>query len=120
MTRVQIVQEYERAVIFRLGRIRHGGAKSPGLHFTLPCIDKLTAIDLRTQVFDVVPQEVSAADKVAACPGSTVSRCSPRTVSPSPWTRSSTTGSATPRYLSSSIKAITISKLSYYVVSFTL
>ena len=55
----QIIQEYERAVIFRLGRIKAGGSQSPGLHFILPCIDKLTAIDLRTQVFDVVPQEVS-------------------------------------------------------------
>ena len=56
---LQIIQEYERAVIFRLGRIKSGGSQSPGLHFILPCIDKLTAIDLRTQVFDVVPQEVS-------------------------------------------------------------
>ena len=31
----------------------------PGLHFVLPCTEKLTAIDLRTQVFDVVPQEVN-------------------------------------------------------------
>ena len=30
-----------------------------GLHFILPCIEKMTTIDLRTQVFDVVPQEVS-------------------------------------------------------------
>ena len=55
---VKVVQEYERAVIFRLGRLHQGGSRSPGLHFILPCIDKLTAIDLRTQVFDVVPQEV--------------------------------------------------------------
>ena len=47
----KIVQEYERAVIFRLGRIKHGEARSPGLHFILPCIDKLSAIDLRTQVY---------------------------------------------------------------------
>ena len=56
---LQIVQEYERGVILRLGLIKAGGSQSPGLHFILPCIDKLTAIDLRTQVFDVVPQEVS-------------------------------------------------------------
>ena len=36
---VQVVQEYERAVIFRLGRLRSGGAKGPGLFFILPCID---------------------------------------------------------------------------------
>ena len=59
-----LVQEYERAVIFRLGRIKHGEARAPGLHFILPCIDKLTAIDLRTQVFDVVPQEVLTKDSV--------------------------------------------------------
>ena len=36
---LQVVQEYERAVIFRLGRLRSGGAKGPGLFFVLPCID---------------------------------------------------------------------------------
>ena len=36
---VQVVQEYERAVIFRLGRLRAGGAKGPGLFFVMPCID---------------------------------------------------------------------------------
>ena len=35
----QVVQEYERAVIFRLGRLRSGGAKGPGLFFIVPCID---------------------------------------------------------------------------------
>ena len=34
-----MVQEYERAVIFRLGRLRAGGAKGPGLFFVMPCID---------------------------------------------------------------------------------
>ena len=37
--RAQVVQEYERAVIFRLGRLKSGGAKGPGLFFILPCID---------------------------------------------------------------------------------
>ena len=36
---LQVVQEYERAVIFRLGRLRSGGAKGPGLFFIVPCID---------------------------------------------------------------------------------
>ena len=36
---VKVVQEYERAVIFRLGRLKSGGAKGPGLFFILPCID---------------------------------------------------------------------------------
>ena len=35
----QVVQEYERAVLFRLGRLREGGAKGPGIFFILPCID---------------------------------------------------------------------------------
>ena len=36
---VKMVQEYERAVIFRLGRLKKGGASGPGLFFILPCID---------------------------------------------------------------------------------
>ena len=36
---VKVVQEYERAVIFRLGRIKAGGAKGPGLRIVIPCID---------------------------------------------------------------------------------
>ena len=36
---LQVVQEYERAVIFRLGRLKKGGASGPGLFFILPCID---------------------------------------------------------------------------------
>ena len=34
---VKVVQEYERAVVFRLGRLRSGGAKGPGLFFVMPC-----------------------------------------------------------------------------------
>ena len=55
---VQVVQEYERAVIFRLGRLRAGGAKGPGLFFIMPCIDTYKKVDLRTVSFDVPPQEV--------------------------------------------------------------
>ena len=55
----QIVQEYERAVIFRLGRILPGGAKGPGLFFILPCIDTYRKVDLRLVSFQVPPQEVS-------------------------------------------------------------
>ncbi len=47
------MKEYERAVIFRLGRILSGGAKGPGLFFILPCIDNMVSIDLRTVTFDV-------------------------------------------------------------------
>jgi erythrocyte band 7 integral membrane protein len=35
---VKVVQEYERAVIFRLGRLMHAGSKGPGIFFVLPCI----------------------------------------------------------------------------------
>ena len=54
----QIVQEYERAVIFRLGRLVAGGARGPGIFFIVPCIDTYRKCDLRTVSFDVPPQEV--------------------------------------------------------------
>lgn len=41
------MQEYERAVIFRLGRLLSGGAKGPGIFFVLPCIENYTKVDLR-------------------------------------------------------------------------
>jgi len=59
---VKIVQEYERGVIFRLGRIQ--GAKGPGLFFIWPVIDKMTRIDLRTITLEVPPQEVITKDNV--------------------------------------------------------
>ena len=58
-----MVQEYERAVVFRLGRLRAGGAKGPGLFFIMPCIDTYKKVDLRTVSFDVPPQEVIFASK---------------------------------------------------------
>ncbi len=58
------VQEYERAVIFRLGRIKKGGAVGPGLLFVVPCIDNIRTIDLRTVSFDVPPQEILTRDSV--------------------------------------------------------
>ena len=60
----QVVQEYERAVIFRLGRLRSGGAKGPGIFFVLPCIDHYKKVDLRTVSFDVPPQEILSRDSV--------------------------------------------------------
>ena len=60
----QVVQEYERAVIFRLGRLRSGGAKGPGIFFVLPCIDDYKKVDLRTVSFDVPPQEILSRDSV--------------------------------------------------------
>lgn len=61
---VKIVQEYERAVIFRLGRLLPGGAKGPGMFFILPCIDSYQKVDLRVVSFDVPPQEVLTKDSV--------------------------------------------------------
>ena len=55
---VKVVQEYERAVIFRLGRLLTGGARGPGVFFIIPCVDVYEKIDMRTQTFDVPPQEV--------------------------------------------------------------
>ncbi|XP_054270525.1 band 7 protein AGAP004871-like isoform X2 [Macrosteles quadrilineatus] len=60
----RVVQEYERAVIFRLGRLRRGGARGPGIFFILPCIDNYCKVDLRTVSFDVPPQEVLSRDSV--------------------------------------------------------
>lgn len=61
---IKVVQEYERAVIFRLGRLRSGGAKGPGLFFIVPCIDTYRCVDLRTGAFDVPPQEILTRDSV--------------------------------------------------------
>jgi len=61
---VRMVQEYERAVIFRLGRVKKGGAVGPGLFFIVPCMDSIVVTDLRTVSFDVPPQEILTKDSV--------------------------------------------------------
>merc|ERR1711981_198953 len=61
---VRMVQEYERAVIFRLGRVKRGGAVGPGLFFIVPCMDQIAVTDLRTVSFDVPPQEILTKDSV--------------------------------------------------------
>jgi len=61
---IKVVQEYERAVIFRLGRIKKGGAQGPGLFFIIPCMDQCVVVDLRTVSFDVPPQEILTKDSV--------------------------------------------------------
>jgi len=58
------VQEYERAVIFRLGKVKKGGAVGPGLFFIIPCLDAIQTVDLRTITFDVPPQEILTKDSV--------------------------------------------------------
>ena len=55
---VKVVQEYERAVIFRLGRLLTGGARGPGVFFVIPCVDIYEKIDMRSQTFEIPPQEV--------------------------------------------------------------
>ena len=59
---VRIVKEYERGVIFRLGRVI--GAKGPGLFFIIPIIDKMMKVDLRTITLDVPAQEAITGDNV--------------------------------------------------------
>jgi regulator of protease activity HflC (stomatin/prohibitin superfamily) len=59
---IKIVKEYERGVIFRLGRLL--GAKGPGLFFIIPIFDSMVKIDLRTITYDVPSQEVVTRDNV--------------------------------------------------------
>ena len=51
-------------MVFRLGRVRTGGAVGPGLLWILPCIDSVQVVDLRTVSFDVPPQEILSKDSV--------------------------------------------------------
>lgn len=59
---IKVVKEYERGVIFRLGRLV--GARGPGLFFIIPIFETMVKIDLRVLVFDVTPQEVITRDNV--------------------------------------------------------
>jgi regulator of protease activity HflC (stomatin/prohibitin superfamily) len=59
---IKIVKEYERGVIFRLGRLV--GAKGPGLFFIIPFIDGMQRVDLRVVTMDVPSQEVITKDNV--------------------------------------------------------
>ncbi|HDN51115.1 MAG TPA: slipin family protein [Thermoplasmatales archaeon] len=59
---IKIVREYERGVIFRLGRLV--GAKGPGLFLIIPMFDKMVRIDLREHVLDVPSQDAITADNV--------------------------------------------------------
>uniref|UniRef100_H3CI52 Stomatin n=1 Tax=Tetraodon nigroviridis TaxID=99883 RepID=H3CI52_TETNG len=61
---IKVVREYERAVVFRLGRVLRGGAKGPGLFFILPCTDTISKVDIRTVTFNIPPQEVLTKDSV--------------------------------------------------------
>jgi len=60
---IKILREYERGVIFRLGRLI--GAKGPGIFFIIPGVDKMLRISLRTVTMDVPPQDVITRDNVS-------------------------------------------------------
>jgi regulator of protease activity HflC (stomatin/prohibitin superfamily) len=62
---IRILREYERGVIFRLGRLVRGGVKGPGLILLVPIIDKMVKVSLRTVVLDVPPQDVITQDNVS-------------------------------------------------------
>ncbi len=59
---VRILPEYERGVLFRLGR--YAGTRGPGLFFIIPGVDRLVRVSLRTVAFDVPPQDVITHDNV--------------------------------------------------------
>ncbi|MDR3627353.1 MAG: slipin family protein, partial [Ignavibacteriaceae bacterium] len=60
---IKILREYERGVVFRLGRLI--GAKGPGIIFLIPMVDKLVKVSLRTIVMDVPPQDIITKDNVS-------------------------------------------------------
>jgi regulator of protease activity HflC (stomatin/prohibitin superfamily) len=60
---INILREYERAVVFFLGRF--GGVKGPGIVFIFPVVQQMVRVDLRTRVFDVPPQDVISRDNVS-------------------------------------------------------
>jgi regulator of protease activity HflC (stomatin/prohibitin superfamily) len=59
---IRIDREYERGVIFRLGRFQK--IQGPGLYFTVPVLDQKTQVDIRTKTVDIAPQEAVTADSV--------------------------------------------------------
>jgi regulator of protease activity HflC (stomatin/prohibitin superfamily) len=59
---VKVDREYERGVIFRLGRFQK--IKGPGLYFTVPILDQRNQVDIRTKTVDIAPQEAVTADSV--------------------------------------------------------
>jgi regulator of protease activity HflC (stomatin/prohibitin superfamily) len=61
---VRILREYERAVVFRLGRLI--GQKGPGIVLLIPGIDRMVRVDLRTVTFDIPPQDLITRDNVPA------------------------------------------------------
>jgi len=60
---IKILKEYERAVVFRLGRMV--GARGPGIIYIIPGIEKMVKLDLRTVTMDIPPQDVITRDNVS-------------------------------------------------------
>ncbi|HOO15132.1 MAG TPA: slipin family protein [Candidatus Marinimicrobia bacterium] len=60
---IRVLREYERGVIFRLGRLI--AAKGPGLFFLIPVVDRMVKVSLRTVVLDVPPQDIITKDNVS-------------------------------------------------------
>src|SRR2546427_2005852 len=60
---IKILREYERAVIFRLGRM--AAARGPGITYVIPLVEKMVRVDLRTVTMDVPPQDVITRDNVS-------------------------------------------------------
>src|SRR5437016_1098001 len=60
---IKILKEYERAVVFRLGRMV--GSRGPGLVYVIPGIEKMVKMDLRTVTMDIPPQDVITRDNVS-------------------------------------------------------
>jgi regulator of protease activity HflC (stomatin/prohibitin superfamily) len=61
---IRILREYERAVVFRLGRLV--GQKGPGIVLLIPIVDRMVRVDLRTVTFDIPPQDLITRDNVPA------------------------------------------------------
>ncbi|HUI65104.1 MAG TPA: SPFH domain-containing protein, partial [Bacteroidota bacterium] len=60
---IRILREYERGVVFRLGRLV--GVKGPGIIFLIPIVDRMVKVSLRTVVMDVPPQDIITRDNVS-------------------------------------------------------
>jgi regulator of protease activity HflC (stomatin/prohibitin superfamily) len=61
---VRVLREYERAVVFRVGRLI--GQKGPGVVLLIPIVDRMVRVDLRTVTFDIPPQDLITRDNVPA------------------------------------------------------
>jgi regulator of protease activity HflC (stomatin/prohibitin superfamily) len=62
---IRVLREYERGVVFRLGRLVPGGVRGPGLILLIPIIEKMVKVSLRTVVLDVPPQDIITVDNVS-------------------------------------------------------